>query len=319
MARPLRLEFPGAVYHVTSRGNERRSIFRSDRDRRAFLGFLAETVRRFAWSVTAYVLMPNHYHLLVQTPEANLSRGMQWLNGSYAAWFNAAHERAGHLFQGRFHSFLIEKETYFDQVLRYVALNPVRAGMCVSPDQFKWSSYRATAGVETPPGWLDVVSALAPFGGECKVARERYRDFVESRDASKECLWNQVSAAIYLGSERWVERMRTIVESEPRSTDHPKKQRMIGRPSIQKVVATVARVAGESVEMLRAMHGGSLRGLVAWLGWHEGWVTLRAIAAALRLRSEGHISNLIRRCDRELGSNEILLGQLDGALAALRA
>src|SRR5215213_10285052 len=142
MARPLRIDVPGALHHVTSRGNERRPIFRSNRDREAFLQLLAEAVKRFGWSVTAWVLMTNHFHLVIQTPEANLSRGMQWLNGSYADWFNRRHERSGHLFQGRFKSFLIDQETYFDEVLRYVVLNPVRANMVGGPEEYRWSSYR---------------------------------------------------------------------------------------------------------------------------------------------------------------------------------
>ena len=174
MARPLRIEFSGAVYHVTSRGNECRAIFRSDRDRKTFLRLLGETARRFRWSVTAYVLMTNHFHLVVQTPEPNLSRGMQWLNGRYAGWFNDVHHRAGHLFQGRFHSFLIEKETYLAEVLRYVVLNPVRARMVDRPEQYRWSSYRATAGLESAPDWLDRTAALQMFGSAGEVAEHEY-------------------------------------------------------------------------------------------------------------------------------------------------
>src|SRR6266567_1165722 len=163
MARPLRIEFPGALYHVTSRGNERRPIFRSDRDRLDFLDFLGQAARRFGWSVTAWVLMTNHFHLVIQTPEPNLSRGMHWLNGAYAGRFNRRHKRWGHLFGGRFKSFLIEKEAYLTEVLRYVVLNPVRAGMVERPEDYRWSSYRATAGLEAAPEWLDVDAALAPF------------------------------------------------------------------------------------------------------------------------------------------------------------
>ena len=129
MARPLRLEFENALYHITSRGNERRSIFRSDRDRKTFLAFLGQTAQRFGWSITAYVLTTNHFHLVIQTPQPNLSRGMHWLNSTYAGWFNRSRKRCGHLFQGRFKAFLIEKEAYFAEVLRYVVLNPVRAHM----------------------------------------------------------------------------------------------------------------------------------------------------------------------------------------------
>jgi len=148
MARPLRIEFPGATYHITSRGNERRPIFRSELDRSTFLKFLAETTSRFCWRVAAWVLMTNHFHLAIQTPEANLSRGMHWLNGRYAAWFNRRHQRCGHLFEGRFKALIVEKENYFAEVLRYVVLNPVRAGMIKRSEDYRWSSYRATAGLD---------------------------------------------------------------------------------------------------------------------------------------------------------------------------
>src|ERR1019366_3668191 len=130
MARPLRLEFADALYHITSRGNERRAIFRTNRDRKTFLTVLGAAALRFGWSVTAWVLMTNHFHLVLQTPEPNLSKRMQWLNSAYANWFNRVHGRCGHLFQGRFKALLIDREAYFADVLRYVALNPVRAKMC---------------------------------------------------------------------------------------------------------------------------------------------------------------------------------------------
>jgi REP element-mobilizing transposase RayT len=319
MARPLRIEFAGALYHVTSRGNERRAIFRSDRDRRTFLTFLGEAVKRFRWSVTAYVLMTNHFHLVVQTPDPNLSRGMQWLNGTYAAWFNHRHKRAGHLFQGRFHAFLVEKEAYFAELLRYVVLNPVRAKMVEGPEAYRWSSYRATAGLEVAPAWLDVGSALAWLDVGPSATMTAYRHFVLEKIGCQDQLWDNVTNAIYLGSEEWTKRMRKLVESRPRSTDHPKPQRAIGRPDMHAIVKTVAVVGSTSHETARSVRGGPLRRLIAWIGWHEGLVTLRSIAAALRLRSEGYVSNLIRRCEREFARDSQLLANLDATLAILRA
>jgi putative transposase len=318
MARPLRIEFAGALYHVSSRGNERRSIFRSDRDRKAFLGFLASAADRFGWSITAWVLMNNHFHLVIQTPEPNLSRGMQWLNGSYAGWFNDRHERCGHLFQGRFKAFLIEKESYFTEVLRYVVLNPVRAGIVQQPEAYRWSSYRATVGLDNAPAWLDVNAVLSAFSDDRADAQIQYGQFVLDRIVGSDRLWDRLTNGMYLGSDDWTKRMRSMVESRPRSTDHPIKQRAVGRPQMQAVIAAVARVAGESTEVVRSKRGNILRRLAAWLGWHEGLITLRSIAASMRLRSEGHISSLIRRCDQELGSNNTLLAHLDLALADLR-
>lgn len=319
MARPLRIEFAGALYHVTCRGNERRPIFRTNRDRHAFLDFLAVATRRFHWSVTAWVLMNNHFHLVIQTHEANLSRGMHWLNGSYAAWFNHQHGRSGHLFQGRFKAFLIDKESYFTEVLRYVVLNPVRAALVDRPEQYRWSSYRATAGIDAAPDWLDSATVHGLFSDDVATARTHYRQFVETSGTDPERLWDRLTNGMYLGAPAWTKQMRAFVESRPRSTDHPKRERAVGRPGMHEVIAAVAKIAGESVAAIRSARGTHLRRLVAWIGWHEGLITLRSIAAALRLRSEGHISGLIRRCETEFGASPALLTKLDLALAALRA
>jgi REP element-mobilizing transposase RayT len=318
MARPLRIEFAGALYHVTSRGNERRRIFRSDRDRITFLSLLGEAAERFGWSVTAYVLMTNHFHLVIQTPEANLSKGMHWLNGTYAGAFNRKHERSGHLFQGRFHAKLIEKEAYFTRVLRYVVLNPVRAKMVERPEQYRWSSYRATAGLEVAPQWLDIGAVYMSFGLDEETARNEYRSFVLAKIESEDCLWNKLTNSIYLGTDEWTKRMRKIVESKPQSTDHPKVQRAVGRPQMHTIIQTVSRIAKVQHDIVRSIRGGSLRLLAAWLGWYEGLVTLRSIAAALRLRSEGYVSTLIRRCEREFRADRQLLAHLDAALALIR-
>jgi putative transposase len=319
MARPLRIEFADALYHVTSRGNERRSIFRTNRDRQTFLLFLGMAARRFRWSVTAWTLMTNHYHLVFQTLEPNLSRGMQWLNSAYANWYNRIHGRCGHLFQGRFKALLIEKEAYFAEVLRYVVLNPVRANMCERPEQYRWSSYRATAGLEIAPDWLDVDTVHNLFGPDHEPAQAAYREFVLAKIGCEDRLWERLTNQLYLGTEAWVETMREKVETKPRSTDHPRTQRAVGRPKMHSIVSAVAKVAGETAESIRATRGSMLRGLIAWIGWHEGLVTLRSIAASLRLRSEGHISNLIKRCELSFSDNPILLTQYDLAIAALRA
>ncbi|MFL6247937.1 MAG: REP-associated tyrosine transposase [Thermoanaerobaculia bacterium] len=319
MARPLRIEFPDALHHITSRGNERRPIFYDDGDRRMFLSLLGEAVQRFGWSVTVWVLMTNHFHFVVQTPEPNLSCGMQWLNGSYAAWFNHRHQRCGHLFQGRFKAILVEKETHFRELLRYVVLNPVRAGIVDRPEDYQWSSYRSTAGLDAAADWLDVASILTLFDDDAAVAVQQYREFVVAKIDSSESLWDSLINGIYLGSESWARRMRKIVESKPRSTDHPKVHRAIGRPKMATIVSAVARIAATSAAKLREMRGGPLRRLIAWIGWHEGLVTLRSIGASLRLRSEGHVSGMIRRCEREFDLDPGLLTQLDLALVSLRA
>lgn len=319
MARSLRIEFSGALYHLTTRGNEGRPIFRDDVDREMFLTLLGQAVMRFGWSLTAFVLMTNHFHLVLQTPEANLSRGMHWLNGVYVGWFNRRHKRSGHLFQGRFHAFLVEKEAYFAEVLRYVVLNPVRAKMVARPEDYQWSSYRATAGLEVAPEWMDVRSSLEWLHPDRALAQFEYRNFVLAKVGSEDRLWDNTANALYLGTEQWAKEMRKMVESKPRSTDHPKAQRAVGRPGMQSIVDAVARVANVPREVVRSASGGAMRRLIAWIGWHEGLITLRTMAAALRLRSEGYVSTLIRRCTLEFAGNKELLANLDLAVAALRA
>ncbi|HEX7704980.1 MAG TPA: transposase [Thermoanaerobaculia bacterium] len=319
MARPLRLEFSDALYHVTSRGNEQRDIFRSDQDRLTFLAFLGAAAIRFGWSVSAYVLMTNHFHLVIRTPEPNLSRGMHWLNGKYAARFNRTYKRSGHLFQGRFHAYLVEGEAYLATVLRYTVLNPVRAKMVARPEEYRWSSYHATAGLEAAPDWLDVKAAWLSFGLDDASAQAEYRTFVLAKIGCTERLWDKVTNAIYLGTEEWTKKVRKIIERKPRSFEHPKTQRAVGRPNMHQIIDTIARQAGVSHKVVRSRAGGRLRLLAAWIGWDEGWLTLASIAAALRLRSEGYMTELIARCEKLFTIDDNFLSRLDTALAELRA
>jgi REP element-mobilizing transposase RayT len=173
MARPHRRNFPGAFSHVFSRGNDRRDIFLDDDDRYRFLLLLAEVVTISRWRLHAWVVMANHYHLLIETPEANLSAGMKSLNERYAEWFNWRHNRVGHLLQGRFGSVAVEEESHLRELLRYIVLNPVRAGVVQSPDQWKWSNYQATTGLIEAPPWLEVRWTIEQFGGV-----EGYQRFV---------------------------------------------------------------------------------------------------------------------------------------------
>lgn len=173
MARPLRIEFPGALFHVTSRGNARAPIFFDDPDRHLFLDILGLVVESHRWLCHAYCLMTNHYHLLVETPETNLSRGMRQLNGLYTQRLNRRHNRVGHVFQGRFKGILVERESHLLELARYVVLNPVRANVVRAAEDYPWSSLRATFGIAPAPNWLAVGALLAPFG-----SRSRYRDFV---------------------------------------------------------------------------------------------------------------------------------------------
>ncbi|KKW44589.1 MAG: hypothetical protein UY95_C0024G0008 [Parcubacteria group bacterium GW2011_GWA2_56_7] len=163
MARPLRVEFKGGLYHVIARGNAKQKIFLDDHDRERFLYWLKDAIRVHNLVLHAYCLMGNHYHVLIETPDGNLSRAMRDVNGHYTQNFNARHERVGHLFQGRYKAFVIEKHSYILAVLRYIILNPVRARLVRHPRDWRWSSYKATAGIVKTPEWLCVDDALLLF------------------------------------------------------------------------------------------------------------------------------------------------------------
>jgi REP element-mobilizing transposase RayT len=182
MPRAHRLQIAGGIYHLTSRGNRRQRIFLDDRDRRMFLDIVASAAQRRGWRCSSYCLMPNHYHLLVETPEADLSSGMQEINSRHAMWFNWRYELDGHLFQGRFHSVLVEGEPHLLELARYTVLNPVRAGFCESPARWVWSSYRPTLGLDPKPDFLTSDGLLEHFGGGLETARLRFAAFVQDRD-----------------------------------------------------------------------------------------------------------------------------------------
>ena len=207
MARPLRIEFPNALYHVTARGDRREPIVEDDTDRAAFFNVLAEVIERFNWRCHAYCLMTNHYHLVVETPDANLSKGMRQLNGMYTQATNRRHQRTGHLFQGRFKAILVDKDNYLLELSRYVVLNPVRAGMVKHPRQYAWSSYRAMVGQSPVPGWLETDGLLAQFGARRAEARRRYSEFVVA-GLKAESIWRGLRQQIYLGDEEFVKRMQ---------------------------------------------------------------------------------------------------------------
>ena len=185
MARPLRLEFPGALYHVTSRGNAQQAIFLDDDDRTSFLEELIRTIQRFHWICYGYCLMDNHYHLILETPEANLSRGMRQLNGIYTQRHNHRHTRVGHVFQGRYKAILVERDSHLLELARYVVLNPVRAGLCATAEAHPWSSYCATAGLTDCPTWLAAERLLEHFGTHRAQTLPAYQQFVlEARHPS---------------------------------------------------------------------------------------------------------------------------------------
>ncbi|MCX7193048.1 MAG: transposase [Proteobacteria bacterium] len=220
MARPLRIEYPGALYHVTSRGNGRAPIYLDDEDREQFLATYAEMTLRMNWRCHAYCLMDNHYHLLIETPEGNLSKGMRQLNGVYTQRFNRRHARTGHVFEGRYKAILVERDSHLKELCRYVVLNPVRAGMVKQPGQWRWSSYSATLGVAANPHWLERAWLLAQFGGDAA----QYEKFV-MEGIGMPGVWGGLRHQIYLGGENFVQDMLLHAASVESIAEVPQDQR----------------------------------------------------------------------------------------------
>jgi putative transposase len=205
MSRPFRIEFGGARYHVTARGIERKAIVRGDLDRGEWVGTLAHVCGRFAWRILAWCLMDNHFHLVVETPKANLARGTRQLNGRYAQRFNRRHRRVGHLFQGCYKALLVERCAHLLKACRYTVLNPERTRRPRRYDTYPWSSHRASAGLEPAPPWLDVAQLLGQFALDRRLGQRRYRAFAR---AALEAVWLLAAGVCLVGSlgAYWLER-----------------------------------------------------------------------------------------------------------------
>lgn len=273
MARPLRIEIAGALYHVTSRGNARQAIFLDDDDRRLFLHRLGQVVLAHRWRCRAWCLMTNHYHLLVETPRPDLSRGMQRLNASYAQRFNTRHERVGHVLQGRFTAILVERDRHELELARYVVLNPVRAALVASPEEYPWSSLRATLGLDPAPRWLESAALVAGFG-----SRARYLEFVHA-GIGRDSPWPGLRGAA-LGSEAFLGRLAARLD--PGASEIPRRERCVSRPPIEVLLP-------QSLQSNRRLRDERIRELLlaadfsaAEIGRHLGlhYSTISKIASA---------------------------------------
>ena len=179
MARPLRIQFTNAVYHVIARGNARGNVFLDDEDYRCFQRVLRHVINRLGWRIWTYCLMPNHYHLLLQTPEPNLARGMRDVNGLYSQLFNRRHARVGHVFQGRYKAILVDRDAYLLELARYITLNPLRAKLCDAPEAWRWNGFSAALGrTDTVMSRRDTHALLHQFSADLDIARVKFRDFV---------------------------------------------------------------------------------------------------------------------------------------------
>jgi REP element-mobilizing transposase RayT len=342
MARPLRLEHPGGRYHVTARGNERREIFWDDTDRFHFLGLLSELGQRFGARVHAYVLMANHYHLLLETTEPNLSRTMQWCNVSYSVWFNRRHRRCGHLFQGRFGADLVEDDAGWQEVARYVHLNPVRvaglgldksaraasrAGPIAAPcaelvaerlrvlREYRWSSYRGYAGYEQPLSWVWRRPLASLCGGNTREERvAALRQYTEGalRQGVIEPPWQRLVGGVVLGTVVFAEELRQKARGNPRE------QKPLRPPthaaSWAQIVAALEQLKGQSWNEFAERHGDWGRDAALWLGRRTGRLRLAELGRLVGNLDYAVVSKAIARFEQRMRTDP----QLRNLLAAVQ-
>lgn len=283
MARPLRIEYAGALYHLTSRGDRREDIYLSDADREEFLGILGDVCEHYHWVCHAYCLMGNHYHLLIETPDGHLSQGMRQLNGVYTQRFNTSHRRVGHVFQGRYKGILVEKDTYLLELARYIVLNPVRAGMVRTAKDWPWSSYRATSGQANCPVWLEVDWLLASFGRRKGRAIVGYKQFV-AEGKKQPSPWEQLKGQVYLGSDRFVETMQAKIEDDKDLSEIPSTQRR----ALAKPIDEYVRVAADRDKAIRLAYSSgaySMKVLGEYFNLHYSRVS-RIIAQVKKAKSK---------------------------------
>ena len=285
MARPLRIEFPGAIYHVTSRGNAQQAIFMDDEDRDRFCEVLSMVGERFNWLCHAYCLMENHYHLLIETLNGNLSQGMRELNGVYTQGFNQRYRRVGHLFQGRYKAIIVEKDNHLLSLCRYVVLNPVRVGLRKKPEQWRWSSYGATLGVVKKPSFLTVDWILLQFDRRKRVAIEKYRKFV-MEGVDKESPWETLKGQIFLGTDEFLKKFSGFLDEKEKIKEVPKLQRYVARPSLNELFkgkkGEEKKAEDKTIYAVYVRYGYTMKEIAEHLGFHYATIS-RAIKRAERV------------------------------------
>ncbi len=232
MSCPLRTEYPGAFYHVTSRGNARKAIYWDDDDRTAFLTVLCEMIVQHGWQCHSFCLMDSNYHLLIETPNGNLARGMRQLNGVYTQRFNRLHARVWHIFQGRYKAILVERDSYLMELSRYIVLNPIRAGMLDDVSPYKGSSFRAMAVLEIAPDWLSVIWILSQFGDDFNASQHKFIEFVH-QGLKRPSPWLELKGQILLGSDQFVSQLKHRLNTMIPDRDIPRNQLLPQRTDIE--------------------------------------------------------------------------------------
>ena len=320
MARPLRIELAGGLYHVMSRGNERGAIVRDDADRQRRLDWLERTVQTYGWRLHAFALMTNHEHLFLETPERNLSAGMHLLNSSYTGYFNLRHRRVGHLFQGRFQAHLVEEQGYFSEISRYVHLNPVRAKLVQRPEQWKWSSYAGYRSPKAAWAWVTYERVLAEFGGTGIEARRGYCRFVQAGVAEPPpAPWKDALGGLLVGSPSFAMRVRRLLGDRQADQEVPQVEGLWARPSLDRIVAVVAEHFGCAAGGWRpgTRSDAPGRAAEAYLARRRFGYPMLVIAKALGYKAHGGVRTAVARVEAAGKGIQQTLATLEKQLASI--
>lgn len=244
MARPLRIEYSGAFYHITSRGNSRQDIFKTKKDFLDFLDIFKDSIERYNWKCLAYCLMSNHYHLLIKTLDPNLSQGMRQLNGVYTQKFNYNHKTVGHLFQGRYKAILVDEEKYFYELVRYIVLNPVKAGMVKRPENYHWSSHRGML-TDNEDVIIERDDILKRFDG-----LGEYKKYINLGVGDND-IWEDLKGGLVLGSISFAEKISEFISKESKkSASIKKRERYVGRPTLSEIFGEKNVSVGERNDLI---------------------------------------------------------------------
>jgi len=312
MARPLRIEFEGAFYHVTARGNERKKIFLSRRDNEKFLHYIAEAKDKYRFNLHAYVIMGTHYHLLLETPEGNLSRIMHYVNSSYTTYTNVKRKRSGHLFQGRFKAIVVDKDSYLLELSRYLHLNPVRAHMTQTPEDYEYSSYRSYVS-NSKAGIVKTDTILGMLADNPTTAKERYRYFVESSITDEqENPFKNLYGGMILGGERFVREILGKLEDGQLETEEISNRKELRRiPVTEELLSAVAQhFDTSSEEMMKDQRNVARKAFVYLIKKHYG-ISNRDIGGMINCSSISSVTKICRSLEQQMETDSELLGHIN--------
>lgn len=315
MARPLRIEYAGAFYHVTSRGNERKAVYRSQRDREKFFSYLASATERYRAVVHVYCLMDNHYHLIIETPSANLSQIMHHINGAYTTYFNTKHARSGHLFQGRYRAILMEADAYAKEVSRYIHLNPIRAGFVENAEKYRWSSCQYYTVEKKAPEWLKRDFILGYFGKRQKAAMKRYQDFLHAvmNQEYKNSLGG-LSPSVILGGNKFMDEIKTgFLKNRQPDRDLPTLRDLSRQPGLSQIERAVESVLQSDkksarqvkLHMCHRYSGMKLREIGKRFGIGESGVTQASRRISMKVEKDKRLREIVKMIETRISLSNV--------------